>query len=141
MRRTDYIAEKRDFAEERRQMHPAWRGLGFLLVVLMPVLAVSASIVFIETAIEKKWPIYWPLIGYAPMPQWVWNVPGLNSLAAKLAKIPNLLGYVVFSAIFLMVLYTLLSLFYSILYRSLGVGRYTPVDVKRPRVKTKRYRR
>lgn len=132
---------QKDFSEARKQIPPIWRGLGLLLILLMPVLAISSAIVFIKYALEQGWPIYWPLVGYIRLPAWIWQVPVLNVAAAKIASIPNILGYILFSVLFLVVLYTLLSLLYAFIYRNLGVSRYAPTDIKQPRVKVKRYRR
>ncbi len=122
-------------------MPPIWRGIGFLLVLLLPVLAISGAVALFDYGLKNGWPLYPPLTGYLRLPDWVWQIGFLRSAARFLTHIPNLVGYALFSLLLLLILYSLFAMLYAFIYRRLGIGRYLPVDVRKPRVKTRRYRR
>ncbi len=130
-----------DLTSLRRHIPPIWRGIGFLLVLLLPVLAISAAILLFNYGLENGWPLYPPLSGYISPPSWAWQVPFLAPVANFIVRTPHLVGYAIFSLMLLLVFYTLLSMLYAFIYRHFGVDRYLPVDIRKPRVKTRRYRR
>ncbi len=128
-------------SKARKELPPIWRGIGFLLVLLLPVLAISAAVALFDYGLENGWPLYPPLTGYLRLPRWMWQIPYLTGLMRFLTRTPNLVGYAIFSSLMLLVSYSLLAMLYAFIYRNFGVERYLPVDVRQPRVKTRRYRR
>jgi hypothetical protein len=134
------MSQPENIEELRRYAPPIWRGLGFLLILLMPVIAISGAITLIDYGLKNRWPLYWPLVGYIQAPAWMWQIPLLNRLAAWIVRTPHILGITLLSLILLVVLYMFLSMFYAFLYRRIN-SRYLPTDIRPPKVKTRRYRR
>lgn len=134
------MSQPENIEELRRYVPPIWRGLGFLLILLMPVIAISGAVTLIDYGIKNRWPLYWPLVGYVQLPLWMWKIPLLNRLASWIARTPNIVGIALFSLTLLVVLYMLLSMFYAFLYRRIA-PRYLPTDIRPPKVRTRRYRR
>lgn len=93
----------------KRTVHPIWRGIGLLMMILVPILSYVAVLVLLEENARKHWfPIPADLIVR-------WSDPLI------LVKIfATIVIVVVLYAIFLLITFVLNSLF--------GAPRYSPLD-------------
>ncbi|HEX7974486.1 MAG TPA: hypothetical protein VF498_08775 [Anaerolineales bacterium] len=96
-------------------IHPIWRGIGCLLLVLIPILSYAGAVLLVQTNLMQGW-IFLPreLIHTVTLPL-VGPVPFLlaNLLTALLL---SLLGFGV------------LTLLYTLVYKMVGPSRYGPLD-------------
>ncbi|MEZ0395871.1 MAG: hypothetical protein ABWK53_05525 [Anaerolineales bacterium] len=122
-------------------VHPIWRGIGCLMMILVPILSYALTIVLVETGIQNGWPIPPQLLGRISFPGWVWNVPVLEDIARFIHGINNLLAILVFFVVILGLLSVIFSFIYSLIYSAFAPPLYTPVDAPPPRRKAKPYKR
>jgi hypothetical protein len=94
-----------------RQAHPIWRGVGFALMLLTPIIAIFGSIVLVNANTERGW--------FAIPSDLIYRGGGDPLLIVKV---------IVGIAIFLVVT-VLFQLITFILYGALGPKRYGPLDV------------
>ena len=109
-------------------IHPIWRGIGCLLILILPVLSYKSAIELVNFAISKYWPIPQNMLGFIQFPDWVWKIRFLSILAQPIANYRNLSAVIFFSFVLLVFLSGVFSLFYAILYRFIGPPRLTPLD-------------
>ena len=122
--------------------HPIWRGIGCLMIVLIPVMSFALAVFTLDYAIEQEWPVPRQLIGYARLPDFLYDssvlVPALNAITS----VQHLTGYLAFAFIYMVVLGAFLSFAYAVAYRLVGPPVYGPLDVPPPKgFRAKRYRR
>lgn len=93
----------------KRAIHPIWRGIGLIMMILVPILSYVAVLVILQENAKKNWfPIPTDLIVH-------WSDPFiLVKLFATFVIV------IVFYALFLLITFVLNSLF--------GSPRYSPVD-------------
>jgi len=102
-------------------VHPIWRGIGCIMIVLLPLLSYAAADILITENGNGRW---------YPVPQELTGPVAHPFLYAKIA-----LGLII------MVLgFVLLMIVYSLIYRVAGPPRYSAVDAK-PTYKRSRKRR
>lgn len=119
-----YSQYSRDTGPKTRQVHPIWRGVGFALMILTPVLAYAAATLLIEQNKIHRWVAIPPEL---LIKQW----PGDPLIAVK--AILTLVLIVLIGAFFTMVTF--------VLYSAFGPPRYGPFDVPPVTYRGKRYRR
>lgn len=52
---TSYSTSRRPTRKEREQIHPIWRGVGFLFMILAPVMGYFGSLLLIEANNQNHW--------------------------------------------------------------------------------------
>jgi hypothetical protein len=122
-------------------VHPIWRGIGCLMILIVPILSYALTIILVQTGLENRWPIPRQLLGRVRFPDWVWNVPVLEDIARFIHSINNLYAILLFFVLILALLSVIFSLLYSIIYSAVAPPPYTPVDAPPPRRKTRPYKR
>jgi hypothetical protein len=123
------------------KIHPAWTGIGCLMIVIVPIMSWAASVELIKLGKAQGWPLMRQLGGYVRLPEALYTTPILDRVANYISSIPDFSALVLFFLIILLVLSGILSLGYATVYRMIGPPRYTSEDAPAPRVKTKRYTR
>jgi hypothetical protein len=121
--------------------HPAWRGIGCLMIVLVPVISFALAVIGVDIGIKNGWPIPYEWTGQPRFPDWVWNVSTLRSMAAPLLKWKNMWADLIFAVVMLIPVGGIVSLGYAIMYRILNPKRYGPYDAPPPKYKPKPYKR
>jgi len=132
-------------AKEAPSIHPIWRGIGFVMILMTPVTSWAAG----EVAVEMLKPLpdqnikalFYGLRGGFSLPSWLSYVPILNNALHWVATYPDIKIKILFFIVALLIFSGLLSLLYAMIYRLMGPPRYGPLDVPAPRVNIKRYKR
>lgn len=132
--------QKKEFVRPY-DIHPVWRGIGFVMMLLVPVMAGAAAVVMTELGFQMRWPFMYELSGTVRLPDVLYNLPVINNLANFISGIPNLRALALFFVLFVIAFSGVLSVLYAIIYRMFGPPRYTPLDAPPPKVKAKRYKR
>lgn len=105
------------------KIHPVWRGVGCILIVLAPVLSYAGGVLLVRENFKQGWVAIPPEL-------------------ARFVQIPNLgrvyAADVLASLILLVIAAALLTVLYSIFYRLFGPPRYGPLDVPPIRYKKRR---
>jgi hypothetical protein len=121
--------------------HPVWRGIGCLMILIIPILSIALAYETFNFAIEQKWRIPYQLLGTPRLPDIFYDVSILRQLSFPIRQIENFYGYTMMSILYMIVLGGLISLIYAVVYRLMGPARYGPFDAPPPTIKTKRYKR
>jgi hypothetical protein len=139
---TKYTVASQRRAGRQQQATPAiWRGIGCLLILVVPFISYVLAAATVQLAVDKQWPMPYQLMGYPVMPNLLWKVPGFVPVLAFIQAQRNLYAVLTVTVVYVVALGTLISLVYSIIYRLVGPSRYGPLDVPPPSIKVKRYKR
>lgn len=96
--------------DRHRQAHPIWRGVGFALMLLTPIIAIFGSIVLVDANTKNGW---------VTIPRDL-----LYHGSDSLLYVKILVGIVIF-----LVVTVIFQLITFILTSALGPSRYGPLDV------------
>lgn len=106
----------------KRTVHPIWRGIGFLMIILIPIIGYASAMLIMDANRQQGWfRIPEGIVGPANDPE----------LYARLI----VAGLV---SVILYIFFTIISLF---LLRVLAPPIHGPYDVPQPKIKVKRYKR
>jgi hypothetical protein len=106
--------------ERRWKVHPIWRGIGFLFLIMVPIMSFAGAILVVRQNFENRWlEVPAELLKF-------FNVPQLAAISPELAKIYYLDLAVAFA--FMVLGFGVISIVYSMLYSMFGPSRYGPVD-------------
>jgi hypothetical protein len=131
----------REAKTKERETHPVWRGIGCMIIGLVPILSYATAVVTYPM-FSSRGLVPRDLRVTMQMPNWMWSInPGLTSGIQKLVGNPQFLPMVLLTLIYIMVLGSLFSIVYSMMYRTLNPKRYGPMDAPPIRAKTKKYKR
>jgi hypothetical protein len=139
---TRYSAASRRASTKRTVQTPAiWRGIGCILLLIVPVMAWVLAVATIQVALRNGWPLPSQLLGYPELPEWLWDIPALWTPLGLLSRQPHLYMTIVLAVLYTIAISGLLSVVYSVVYRIVGPPRYGPLDLPQPQVKVGRYKR
>ncbi len=125
----------------RNKIHPVWRGIGLIIILLTPIISWAAAMVTLDLGKSQKWPFIFSLVGRIYFPDIVYKTPYISIAANYLSSIPYLGALILFFIVYMMLFSGVFAFINSLLYRMVGPPRYGPLDEPAPRVKTKRYTR
>lgn len=113
---------QRDLKERRKEIHPVWRGVGFLLIFITPIMGYFGALALIALNEKSKW----------------FSIPRdfLADGADRLLYVK--IGLTIILAF---LFYSFLQLITFIVMQSLGPSRYGPYDVPPVRYRGKRHSR
>jgi hypothetical protein len=122
-------------------VHPVMRGIGCLMIVIVPTLAYGISVLLVNYGISKGWPIPPDWLGTPTFHPLLWRLSGVATILAFLQAQTNLIANVIFSIALTVVIGGVMSVIYGYIYTIFGPPRYGPTDAPPPRVKAKPYKR
>lgn len=124
----------------KKEMSPIWRGIGCVLMIVVPTLSYYLGRVLLRVAKQRHLvPDY--LLARIELPASAWNLPVLGPLARFLYSLQDPWATLLFFLVTLFLLSGLISFVYSALYEAFGPPRYGELDAPPLRVKTKEYKR
>jgi hypothetical protein len=130
----------RRIAAPRRKMSPMWRGVGCLLMIVVPAISYVIGHAFLEAAKNRNL-IPLSLLGHIQFPDWVWGVPFLDTIAGFISSLNDPLAMLIFFFVTLLILSGMVSMIYSMIYQVIGPPRYTELDAVPSKHKAKEYKR
>ena len=126
MTKYDKFNPRASAAQRPWEIHPIWRGIGCLMMILVPVMAYAGAVLLVQANVSQGWvPIGSELSQTVNIP----NVGSFDYLFANLlvAGILAMLGFGLMVAI------------YSLIYKAVGPSQLGPLDAETIRRKpTKR---
>lgn len=134
-------AAHRRVAPRPQGPHPIWRGIGCLMILIVPLMSYLLAVITVQIAIDQKWPMPYQLMGYPSMPPELWAVSSLAPLWAFIEGQKDLYAVLGITLVYVVFLGAFLSFGYALIYRFVGPPRYGPLDAPPPRVSVKRYKR
>jgi len=138
---TKHRTYERQLPARSKDPHPVWRGIGCLIMLLVPALSLGISVLLIEMALSLGIQLPPGLLGYPLMPNILFRVPGLVPILNWIHSINNLYAILVGAFAIAIILASLLALGYAFLYRLVGPPRYSPLDAPPPNIKVRKYKR
>ena len=124
----------------RNVVNPYMRGIGCLLMLIVPVFSYLAGYELAKQRFGiQVLPAAW--YGYMTFPPAISNFRGLSFIAAKLSSIEFLPATWALAVIVAVVVGGILSIIFGYMYSVFAPSKHGPFDVPAPRVKTKKYKR
>lgn len=129
---------KPEMPKVNREVHPVMRGIGCLMMVIVPIISYAASILVVD-----NFPIPLPggLTSGVVFPNWMKALNGLNPILYFIERQPLILAYLLFTVVISILLFTVMSIVYGFIYRAFGPPQYGPTDEPPIRKKVKKYTR
>jgi hypothetical protein len=122
---------------QRYKIHPIWTGVGFLMVLIVPVMTWAAAALIVEFGQQQRWAAFNAFPRFLDIPAGLYSIPGM----VQLSRIPNL-PIILILFFFLLVIFSgIFSVIYAYIYRLVGPPRYGPQDAPAPKIKTKPFKR
>jgi hypothetical protein len=120
--------------------HPIWRGIGCLIIIIVPVLSFAAANLTMPF-FRSRGLIPPELLGTPQLPDWLWYVPVLAGIVHSLIVRPAFLATMVLTFLYILILGGIFSVVYALMYRMVAPPKYGPMDAPPSRAKTKKYKR
>lgn len=122
-------------------VHPVMRGIGCIMMVLVPILAYGSAVLLVRYGISQGWPIPPNWLGRISIHPLLLRLEGLRGIWNFLLVQDNLVANLVFAIAITVVIGGLMSIIYGYIYSIFGPPQYGPQDAPPIRVKVKRYKR
>lgn len=122
MSRNNSFEERRPVTDNKIYIHPIWRGIGFALLILAPIMGYAASILLLDLNKVNKW---------IPVPRDL-LISGSD---------PYLLIKIIITIVVAFLIFLIFQLITFFLYKVAGPSRYGPLDVPRVAYRGKKYKR
>jgi len=122
--------------ERRWKVHPIWRGIGCVFIILIPIISITAGRFIAEgnaannqlgASKELQGFVDWTKFENSAAPV-VKTLPGLKVAVDWIKNLKIYKLEVLLTVAFLIVGFGILSVLYSLMYSGLGPSRYGPVD-------------
>ncbi len=123
-----------------RGPQPIWRGIGCLLIFLVPLLSYAAAEVsmpfFLSLGLVPRELLFTP-----KTPDWLYYVPVLAQAFQFLFGRYAILAILALTFIYIIFIGGFLSVLYAFIYQLAAPSRYGPMDAPPIRTKVKKYKR
>lgn len=121
--------------------HVIWRGIGCLMMILIPAISIAAGVETIKYGLDHGWTIPYQLLGTPQLPEVFYKSSGLMTIFGPMIRTQNFYAYAAVSFSYMVVIGGVISVIYAAVYRMIGPARYGPLDAPPPKIKTKKYTR
>ena len=138
-----YTSYQREKAKAKRnEVNPVMRGIGCILIVLVPILAYGTAVYLVDYGVRSGWPIPLTWLGSVEIPPLLLKLGGLTVIWNFLVAQNNLEANLLFAFAITIVIFGVLAVIYGFIYRIFGPSQYGPTDIPPIRGrKVKRYKR
>lgn len=120
------------------KINPAWRGIGCILFLLIPIMSWFGASLFLQN--DPKIGLPWEMTKVVAIP--LTQIKDVNQFIRPINQLFQTtgleLGQLFFTVFFMFIGFGILAVVYAILYKMAGPPRYGPFDV--PPNSIKRYR-
>jgi hypothetical protein len=143
-RHTGSSTQRESSVSKPKQPHEIWRGIGCLMMVVVPIISIAAAhatikfMLDIQTANQMRL-IPYQLLGYPHLPDIAYKLSGLRTILEPLTKIKNLYADAVVSIVYMILISGVISVAYAAVYRMANPNRYGPTDA--PPLKTRKVKK
>lgn len=127
MGKYDKFSSQSRMPDKPWEIHPIWRGIGCLMMVIIPIMSYAGAVLLVRLNQENNW---------VPVPRELAQTITLPMIG----DIPNLFGVLIVTVLLMIVGFGLLTILYSILYSIVGPPRYGPLDAPPERRRPRRRR-
>ena len=127
-------------SKPKKQVPPLWRGIGCIMMLAVPILSYVVGYAFLQEAKRRHW-VPPELLGYYQFPDWVWDIPILETVVRFLSNIKDGTAMVIFFFVTFLLLTGLVSFLYTVFYQLVGPARYSELDAPPASRRTREYKR
>lgn len=136
-----YRSFEKQMPPRRKDPHPVWRGIGCLIMLIVPAISFGISVILVQIAPSMGVQLPIELLGRPVMPEMLFKIPGLVGILNWIQSQNNLYAILIITFVVVVVLGGVLAFGYALVYRIAGPPRYSGYDAPPPRVKLKKYKR
>jgi len=137
-----YSSVRKQAPPPRNQgVHPLMRGIGCIMMVVVPILAYGSSVLLVNYGALHGWPIPPTWLGTPTFNPLLWKLQGLTTVLTFLQAQTNLMANLVFTIAITVLVGGIMSMIYGYIYTIFGPPRYGPTDAPPERIKVKKYTR
>jgi hypothetical protein len=130
---------KPEMPKLNREVHPVMRGIGCVMMVVVPILSYLAAMVIVPIF---PVPLLPGMTRALDVPPWMYNFfSGLQPLFNYIETQPLFVSFLVFALVLSILLFSIMSIFYGFIYKAFGPSQYGPTDEPPIRKKVKKYTR
>jgi len=97
------------------KIHPIWRGIGCLLMILIPIMAYAGAVVLVQANLEQGW---------LPMPRELIQTVALPFVG----EVKQFYAVVIMTALLMIIGFGVVTILYSLIYSAVGPPRLGPLD-------------
>jgi len=115
MGKYDKFSRQSHQAEKPWSIHPVWRGIGCLMMLLIPIMAYAGSVLLVNANLEQGW-----FVMPGDLMREV-DVPVIG-------PVDHLWANLLFTLALSLVGFALLTAIYAAVYQLVGPSRYGPLD-------------
>ena len=126
---------------KKEPTHAVWRGIGCLLMLLVPLMSWILAAGTLQAALKAGWPLPYQLLGYPVLPAQLWGIQALWPVLSLISRQQHLYMQLVFTVVFIIFIAAVLSFIYALIYRFVGPPQYGPLDAPQPQIKVGRFKR
>lgn len=98
------------------QIHPVWRGIGCLMLLIFPPVAFAAGHLLVEANLENAW---------YPIPR---EFMGSFTIPTTSITFPHFYSTMMVATILLLLGFGVVMVIYAAMYSAVGPSRYGPLD-------------
>ena len=124
-----------------RDVHPLMRGIGCIMMVIVPILAYGSAVLLVNYGTSRGWPIPPTWLGTPTFHPLLWRLQGLTTVLGFLQAQTNLIANLVFAIAITVLIGGIMSIIYGYIYKIFGPPQYGPTDAPPERIKVKKYTR
>lgn len=124
-----------------RGVHPLMRGIGCIMMIIVPILAYGSAVLLVNYGASHGWPIPPNWLGTPTFHPLLWRLQGLAVALTFLQAQTNLIANIVFAIAITVLVGGIMSMIYGYIYTLFGPPRYGPTDAPPERIKVKKYTR
>lgn len=135
------LSQRQPLKPKNEGPHAVWRGIGCLMMLIIPAVSIAAGIATVNYGVKYNWPIPYQLLTAPVLPNLFYKSSGLLTIFYPLTQIPYFYAYVAVSVLYITLISGVIGSIYAVIYRYMGPPRYGPLDEPPPKIKTKRYTR
>ena len=97
------------------KIHPIWRGIGCLMMIVIPIMAYAGAVVLVQQNAEQRW---------LPMPKELTQTVSIPFFG----NVENFIAVVIVTALLMIVGFGVVTILYSLIYSAVGPPRLGPLD-------------
>jgi hypothetical protein len=128
-------SQRESSVRKPQEPHAIWRGIGCVLMIVVPVLSMAIGTQIVKYALANKISVPVEFLGKVSMPGFIYNSFALRAIFKPLTEIQNLYANLVAGLICMILISSLISLIYAVAYRIANPYRYGPTDAPPPKRK------
>lgn len=131
-------------AMQKKQTHPLWRGLGCLMIVLVPIMSYAAAYLTTTLFIIPRYFLLIPpeILATIRLPDWLFAfLPILASALQRILNTPYLILILLVTLVYIVIFSGIMSFLYAFVYRIANPSKRGPFDAPPPKAKIKKYTR